>query len=791
MSVKRAPLQLALPLGQSISALTPIQADRLFRRGRAMAPQVVQDVAGIIASVRSHGDAALRELSLRYDGVSMNALEVPRVHWERALEELDPAVRSALDDAAHAIATFHRAQLPVPFEMEVRRGVKLGRRTEPLRSVGVYAPGGRAAYPSSVLMGVVPARIAAVHSVIVASPPGPTGRPHPGVMAACALAGADRLFALGGAGAVAALALGTSSVPRVDKLVGPGNAYVTEAKRQLNGYVAIDGLAGPSEILVLADDAADPELIALELLAQAEHDPDAASVLVCSSMRVIEAAAQALERRLTDAPRHEIAAAALSRNGALLHAADEAESLNFAEQYAPEHMVLLTRHPRQTLEGVRAAGSVFLGAGSSVVFGDYSSGANHVLPTGGLARAYAGLGVADFQRSYTFQEICGSAAAALAEPTGILADAEGLPAHARAARQRANMRGAAAPAVLRRAYDHVALYDPQRAPCEVDLSDNTNLFGMPPATARALANLPTERLTRAPAVFAHQLKEELARWFGVKPQNVVTGCGSDDVIDSALRAFCEPGERVVFPEPTFGMVATFARMNAALPMAVPLTSQLELAVPELIECRGRVTYICRPNNPTGTVFREEDIGQVAEQVPGILLVDEAYADFADEADFTQYAAASERVVSLRTFSKAFGLAGLRIGFAIGPEVLVHEIEKSRGPYKVSNVAEMAAVAALQEDADWIRSRVAQVRHNRERLRTALLERGVQCFTSGGNFLLLAVPAPHTAATLAAGLRKRGVAVRPFSALAHLGDCVRVTIGPWPLMERFLEGLAAS
>jgi histidinol dehydrogenase len=790
MSATSTRLRLALPVAQAIAALSSEQRDRVFQRGRVLDADVVRSVAAIIASVRSRGDAALRELARRYDGVDLDALEVPRSQWQRALQRLDPEVRNALEDAAHAITAFHRTQLVQPTELEVGRGVKLGRRAEPLRSVGVYVPGGRAAYPSSVLMGVVPARVAGVGCVVVASPPGADGLPHPGVLAACALTGADRVFALGGAGAIAAFALSTASVPRVDKLIGPGNAYVTEAKRQLTGLVAIDGFAGPSEILVLADASADPQLIALELLAQAEHDPDAACVLACSSLRVIEAVAHALERQLVDAPRKDIITTALARNGALLLAEHDAELLSFAEQYAPEHLLILTREPRQTLEGVRAAGTVFLGAGSSVAFGDYTSGANHVLPTGGWARTSAGLSVSDFQRVFTYQEISGAAAATLARPTAVLADAEGLPAHAQAARYRAaGLSVTTVPAVLRSAYAQVELYDPQRAPCDVDLSDNTNLFGMAPGAARALANLPPARVTRYPAVFASPLKEALAARYGVAAENVVTGCGSDDVIDSALRAFCEPGDRVVFPEPTFGMVSTFARMNAVVPAGVPLTPDLQLDIPQLIESRGRVTYICRPNNPTGTVFPAADVARIAAMVPGILLVDEAYADFAGD-DLVRYAAQSERVVSLRTFSKAFGLAGLRLGFAIGPAPLVHEIEKSRGPYKVSGVAETAALAVLQEDARWIQDGIRVVRQNRERLRAALLERGIQCPASGGNFLLIALPTGQPAAPLAAGLRRRGVAVRPFPGLPHLGDCVRVTIGPWPMLERFLDAFDA-
>ena len=448
---------------------------------------------------------------------------------------------------------------------------------------------------------------------------------------------------------------------------------------------------------------------------------------------------------------------------------------------------MLTRDPRNALSRVRAAGTVFLGAGSSVTFGDYITGANHTLPTAGLARAYSGLSTLDFLRWFTYQEIDAGAAAQLAETTGILADAEGLFAHAEAARLRATDARSAGQPVLRDAYSELTLYDPQRSPCEVDLSDNTNLFGVAPHAAELLRNVPAERITRYPAVFAVRLKEEIARWYGVAPENVTTGCGSDDVIDSALRAFCETGDRVVFPDPTFSMAAAFARINALEPVAVPLRTDLQLDVGGLVNARGRVTYVCSPNNPTGTVYARADIEELSARVPGILLLDEAYADFAED-DLTSFAVSSERMISLRTMSKAFGLAGLRIGIAIGPARLIAEIEKSRGPYKVNNLAEAAAIQLLSRDADWVREHIAEVKDNRARLVTELENRGFVTLPSGGNFVLVPVPSSTTAQTLATRLRNQGVAVRPFPALPQIGDCIRVTVGPWSLMQRFLTEL---
>jgi histidinol dehydrogenase len=777
------------------ASLTAAQRRRLFDRGRATDPDVERETRAIIDAVRARGDDALRELALRYDGARLDVLEVPRTVWEGALADLDPAVRSALEHAAANIRAFHTAQLPAPLEIETQPGVRLGRRADPLRSVGVYAPGGRASYPSSVLMGVVPAKVAGVQEIVVCSPPAADGLPPAAVLAACALAGADRVFAVGGAGAIAALACGTASVPRVDRIVGPGNAWVTEAKRQLNGVVGIDSPAGPSEVLILADDAADAALIAAELLAQAEHDPDAAAVLVTTDAALVEQVARRVDAMLPEQPRADIIAAALRARGALLTAADLDEASALANAYAPEHLLVMTREPRTLLPRLRAAGTIFLGAPSSVAFGDYITGANHVLPTAGLARFYSGLSTLDFVRWTTYQELTTTAAAQLAAPTAALAVAEGLPAHALCAQlcaedalTAARAQHAAAQAVrpgaalvLRAAYVELAPYDPGRAPCAVDLSDNTNLFGVAPAAAAAVRATTAPQITRYPQVYADELRAVLAARYGVEPANVATGCGSDDVIDSALRALAEPGDTVTYTEPTFGMVPVFARMNALRPLAVAAAPGLQLDAAALLGTGARVTYICRPNNPTGIQYDRRRVEQVCTESAGLVLIDEAYADFADD-DMLQFAAASERTIVIRTLSKAFGLAGLRVGFAIGPPVLIAEIEKSRGPYKVSGVGAAAALAVLRADDGWVADRVAEARRNRERLSGELRRRGLAVPDSAANFVLIPV---GDAARCSARLRGAGVAVRPFRAVPELGDAIRVSIGPWPLLERFL------
>ena len=418
-----------------LAALSAQDRRALSDRSTSSDPAITAAVASIVADVRARGDLALRDLAARFDPVVPDALEVPRDVRIRALDSLDPALRRAMQRSADNIAAVHGASLPGVIEVNPEPGIVITRRPDPLARVGVYAPGGRAAYPSSVLMGAVPARVAGVGEVILCSPPTVTGAPSDIVLAAAELAGVDRVFAIGGAGAIAAMASGTASVPRVDRIVGPGNAYVAEAKLQLVGTVAIDSPAGPSELLVIADETSDPVVVATEMLAQAEHDPLACVVALCVGAGVAAAVERALAECIAAQPRAGICRCALRGQGAVLSTATVAEAVAACNEYAPEHLLITCADAPVVAASIRGAGTIFIGETSSVAFGDYISGANHVLPTGGLARAYSGLSVLDFVRWTTCQRIDRDAAAALSVATASFATAEGLPGHAIAARQ--------------------------------------------------------------------------------------------------------------------------------------------------------------------------------------------------------------------------------------------------------------------------------------------------------------------------------------------------------------------
>ena len=399
---------------------------------------VSNTAAGIIAEIRVDGDSALLRLTRRYDGVHVarvEDLQVDRDELAQSLERLPVADRDALRVAAERIRGYHERQPRGDFSYTDELGNVLGQRTTPLDRVGVYVPGGQAAYPSTVLMTVIPARVAGVPEVI-ATVPTPGGERNDHVLAAMAIADVDRVFTVGGAQAIAALAYGTDTVPRVDKIVGPGGVYVTAAKRLVFGAAGIDLIAGPSEILVVADGSVDPRWTALDLLSQAEHDSEAQAILVSHDAGCLDGVRAEIDNLIDDLPRADVIRQSLRERGAMIEVRDLSEACEIANRIAPEHLQLAVEEPEELLSEVRHAGAIFLGAHASEVFGDYVAGPSHVLPTFGTARYASPLGVPDFLKRTSIIGGCESSVQSLARVAANIADAEGLAAHSLAARAR-------------------------------------------------------------------------------------------------------------------------------------------------------------------------------------------------------------------------------------------------------------------------------------------------------------------------------------------------------------------
>lgn len=394
---------------------------------------VANAVADILARVRAEGDAALFDYCARFDGAKLDALQASQDELDAAMEAITPEFRAVLERAAANIRSFHERQVRNSFVLNEAGGVVLGQKVVPIGKVGLYVPGGTAPLSSTVLMDAIPAKIAGCRELIMATPPGPDGKINPAILAAARVAGVDKIFKIGGAQAVAALAYGTESVPKVDKIVGPGNAYVAEAKKQVYGLVSIDMIAGPSEILVVADGASEPRHVAADLLSQAEHDKMASAVLVTDSGELAEAVRRELETQLSALPRREIARASIENNGKIIVTPDLETALDIANALAPEHLELCVDAPFDWLDRVKNAGSVFLGRNCPEALGDYFAGANHTLPTSGTARFSSPLSVDDFVKKSQFIYYTRDALAAAAPDVALFAREERLEGHARSA----------------------------------------------------------------------------------------------------------------------------------------------------------------------------------------------------------------------------------------------------------------------------------------------------------------------------------------------------------------------
>lgn len=409
-----------------------VSAEEIFAR-----TQTETDVSGIvsdiIATVRRDGDGALKAYAKKFDGAELKSLLVTPEELDEAMASVSPKFIEILKTAAENIRRFHERQVRTSFILNDRDGIVTGQKVIPMDRVGLYVPGGTAAYPSTVLMDAIPAKIAGCPELVMTTPPNKEGKINPVILAAAKIAGVDKIVKSGGAQAVAALAYGTETVPRVDKIVGPGNAFVAEAKRQVFGQVAIDMIAGPSEILVVADGKSNPKFVAADLLSQAEHDKMASAVLVTDSMAFAQAVSAELERQIPLLPRQEIARTSIDNNGKIIVADSLLKAIDIANEIAPEHLELCVDNPFDYLDKIRHAGSVFMGRYCPEALGDYYAGANHTLPTSGTARFSSPLSVDDFVKKTQYTYYTQDALKSVFEDVAYFAEQEGLSAHARSA----------------------------------------------------------------------------------------------------------------------------------------------------------------------------------------------------------------------------------------------------------------------------------------------------------------------------------------------------------------------
>jgi histidinol dehydrogenase len=763
-------------------------------------PALEAEVRAIVAEVRARGDAALLEYTRRFDGVaadSVAALEVPRAELRAALAAVPGEQAEALREAAARVRRYHERQAAQSWRYEEADGTLLGQQVSALERVGMYVPGGKAAYPSSVLMNAIPAKVAGVKELVMASP-APRGERNLLVLAAAELAGVDRVIAIGGAQAIAALAYGTESVPRVHKIVGPGNAYVAAAKRLVFGQVGIDMLAGPSEILVLCDGRTDPDWVAMDLFSQAEHDELAQAILVSPDAAFLDAVERSIARLLPQMPRREVIEASLGGRGALVQTRDLDEACAVANRIAPEHLELSVEDPQALLPKLEHAGAIFLGRYSSEAVGDYCAGPNHVLPTSGTARFSSPLGVYDFQKRTSLIGVSRTGAARLGRIAATLARGEGLPAHARAAAMRIENqgqttisaetespsgaarrnRGLSPDSLVRPEILALKAYHVPEAGGMVKLDAMENPYRLPEPLAKELAErLARVEINRYPNPAAPRLRACLAEAMRVPAgYDIVLGNGSDDLIQIVTLTLARPGAAMLYPEPTFVMYRANATLSGMKAIGVPLRDDFsfdrEAVLAALRAHRPVLVFIAFPNNPTGTLYDEEDVAAVIRAAEGLVVLDEAYHVYARRSFLTRLAEFPNLAV-MRTVSK-MSLAGIRLGYLVARPQWAAQFDKVRQVYNVNVLTQAAAEFAL-EHLDVLEEQAARVLAERPAVGAALAALpGVTVFPSQANFFLVRVP---DADRVFEALRRQGVLVRNFHG-SHplLANCLRITVG---------------
>jgi histidinol dehydrogenase len=748
---------------------------------RVPVPEEVRvQTQALLLDVRKRGDTALLDLTERFDGVRLQQTGVSTEAVRVALDNLDSGLRGALEMAAANIEAVHGAQRFREEPVDVVRGVRLWREWRALRRVGLYVPGGRTVYPSSVLMLAIPARLAGCEEIVMCSPPQRDGQIAPTVLAAAGLAGVTEIHAVGGAQAIAAMAYGTESVRRVDKIFGPGNAYVTAAKLAVFGEVAIDMPAGPSEILVLTDGSVPAAWVAADLRAQAEHAPDARAILVSTDPAVA-------------ADVRGLVGGVLAGQVQVLSATGMEAAVAFANDFAPEHLTLACAEPDRWLTRISAAGSVFLGPYAPAAAGDYATGANHVLPTGGASRSFSALGVDAFGRTMQGQSLDRDGLRRLEPVVDAIAGAEHLPAHQESVRVRRT--GAASFPALDGPRPRGAILQMQPYEWEPPSARIASEAGVPegdvvrfdtntsPWPGVALSDLGPLALNEYPDTSYSMLTDALAAYTWAPADTITVGAGADEILDMLAKAYVGAGDPVVLSRPTYAMFRIVSEMAGGRVNAVPAAG-LDLDQDRYLKAsaHARLTWLCNPNNPTGELLPVGFIEKLAEGSPGVVAVDEAYFEFSG-VTATGLIARFPNLVLVRTLSKAFGLAGVRVGYALAGAPISAALRRVRPPGSISVVSEALGTHALRDQRGMVQ-RVSSIVASRETLYGELVRIGLEVHPSAGNFLLV-----RAGEGAASWLLRRGLVVRTFPSGSPLAGYVRITVRTADENARLVEALS--
>ena len=784
----------------------PAALARILSRSLQVNAELIAQVTEIVDAVRAGGDEALLHYTKRFDNVTLTpaTLRVDTDFIKTAAAKAEAKTLTAFRQAIENVRAFHEYQKERDWRMQTTEGAILGQRILPVDSAGLYVPGGRAAYPSSLVMNAVPAQVAGVRRMVTVTPP-ETLEQNPTVAAVIAELGITEVYRIGGAQAVAALAFGTETITRVDKIVGPGNIYVAIAKKLVYGTVGIDAIAGPSEVVVLADESAKPNFIAADLLAQAEHDEAASAICVTTSEALARAVAREVDAQLSSLERRDIASASVNQYGAIFVVESLEAGCELVNQLAPEHLELMTADNDRAAAMIENAGAIFFGDWSSEPVGDYFAGPNHVLPTVGTARFSSPLGVYDFLKRQSVIHYTEKALSQNAKMIAAMADAEGLTAHKRAVLirneelgTRNDERDMAEPSSpppyrspitkIKPAVRAITAYTLAPVRATVKINQNENPFDMPQEIKQEVERrLATRAWSRYPDFVPASLLEALAKHAGWKPEGTLAGNGSNELIQATLMVTVGQGARVLIAEPTFTLYRQIATVMGGEVISVPLLSTLQFDVEAIRRAakRADVMILCSPNNPTGCRITEEELLVLAQGFDGLIVVDEAYQEFSGKSVVPLLEALPNLIV-LRTFSKAMAMAGLRVGYLLASAELAREIHKATLPYNLNVFSATAAEVACQM-YERIQPAVDLLIRERQRL-LAEIEKieGFDAVSSSANFFV--AKTRITPKTLFDELLKRDILVRDVSKYPMLADYIRISVGTPEENDQFLLAL---
>lgn len=738
-------------------------------------------IAEIFAKVEEEGDIAISLYNERFDKFSSTSCELTSEEWDAVDDLVSDELKSAIKTAAWNIERFHASQVCREQEVETTEGVICWRKSVAIQNVGLYVPGGTAPLFSTVLMLGIPAKLAGSTLRILCTPPSVDGTINPAILYAAKVAGITQVFKVGGAQAIAAMSLGTESIPKVDKVFGPGNQYVTAAKVYAQRLgMAIDIPAGPSEVLVAADNSIPASFVAADLLAQAEHGIDSQVVFLTDNQNYLGEVHNEVENQLKVLPRADIARVALESSTAI--AVEAGRWPEIINSYAPEHLIIIGKHEELIVQQVVNAGSVFIGRNTAESFGDYASGTNHTLPTSGFARAYSGVSLDSFVKKITYQKVTDEGLRNLGQTVITMAEAEKLQGHANAVKVRLD--SFLRPVKLVSTIERFIRKDLRDLKAYSSARDEFD--GKGDVFLDANENGLVTTYNRYPDPLQKELKKVIADVKGVDSENLFLGNGSDEVLDLIFRLTTTPFlDSVAYLNPSYGMYSVLAKINGLQTKEIDLDDRFQISASEILsQAKGsRLLILCNPNNPTGKVIPKEWLLEIVRNFQGLVVLDEAYIDFCPVYSLADEVNNYSNLIVVQTLSKAYGMAGLRIGMAIASPEWIAALNRIKPPYNLSSSVQEIAIKVLKT-ISWNDIK-AEIIQERERLTHFLksLPSITEVFPSEANFILFRIPA---APEIYRKLVENGIVIRDRSNQFNCSETLRVSIGTKNENDQFIQ-----